>query len=119
MYKYKPVAALMISAVLLTACNTEESADLSTVATESKLAEDLQQQDWASLPEYDTIIDTVGDRPFEIEMVEDQQGKRVLLIVDSDGAAQYKTIFVKKTNRLKIIHIDGEGLLFNDILDDL
>lgn len=116
---YKPLIALVASAALLTACSAEEAAaDQSAAATESGSLEDAKQQDWALLPEYDTIIDMVGDQSLVFEMVEDNQGKRVLLMVESDGTEQYKTIFVKKTNRLKIIEIDGQGLLFNDILKD-
>ncbi|EOV9528596.1 MULTISPECIES: hypothetical protein [Bacillus cereus group] len=68
---------------------------------------------WASLPEYNKIVEQIGGEDYNFQTVTDNEGKRVLHILDKDGRKQYKTIFVKNTNRLKIIKINGDGIIFN------
>lgn len=51
----------------------------------------------------------------QAKLVTDNDGKRVLLFVDNNGETKYKSIFVKKTNHLKIIKMDG-GLVYNGAL---
>ncbi|HIV75462.1 MAG TPA: hypothetical protein H9895_10310 [Candidatus Pseudogracilibacillus intestinigallinarum] len=46
-----------------------------------------------------------------MDVVEDNPSKRIMLIKDENGHKQYKTIYVKKKNFLKIIDLNG-GMIF-------
>lgn len=76
----------------------------------------VKHNEWTSLPEYNKIMEQVGHEEVDFEMVTDNEGKRVLNIVDKDGSIRYKSIFIKDMNRLKIINVKNGGLIFNEIL---
>ncbi|OAB44657.1 hypothetical protein [Paenibacillus antarcticus] len=78
--------------------------------------ESINQEEWSSLPEYDTIIQQIDKEDYNFKTVTDNEGKRILLLIDQGGVEQYKTIYIKNTSRLKIIKIDGEGQIFNEVL---
>lgn len=80
--------------------------------------ESVNAMEWASLPEYNTIIEQIGNNEYTFETVTDNDGKRILTIMDENGEKQYKTVFVKNTSRLKIININGNGVVFNGIIKD-
>lgn len=86
--------------------NNDESANDSTSSNE-----------WSSLPEYDTIIQNIDNKDYTFETVTDNEDKRILLLSNEDGKEQYKTIYVKKTKRLKIIDVDGEGQIYNGVIE--
>lgn len=121
---HRPLLALIATAALLTACSGEQ-ADAGTeaaseneqsfTAIQDESTKDSKMQDLKSLPEFTVIDDEIGSDSLEFDIVADNPGERVLLL-DKNGD-EYKSIFVKETKRLKIIDIDGEGLMFNDILD--
>lgn len=121
---HKPLLALMATAALLAACS-EERADAGTESAseneqsfttiKDESAENSKLQDLKSLPEFTVIDEEIGSDSLEAELASDNPGERVLLL-NKDGD-EFKSIFVKETKRLKIIDIDGKGLIFNDILD--
>lgn len=78
--------------------------------------EETSHDQWSSLPEYDTIMQNIDLKDVIFKTLTDNEGKRILLLSDEDGREKYKSIFIKKTNRLKIIKIDGEGQIFNGVL---
>lgn len=120
---YKPLLATFAAAAILTACSSGESiADNSAIENEqsfksiqSESAKNTELQDLASLPEFTVIDEKIGADSLEFEIVSNSPGKRILLL--NSGSKEYKSIFVKETKRLKIIDLDGEGLVFNDILE--
>ncbi|MFD1173265.1 hypothetical protein [Oceanobacillus picturae] len=65
--------------------------------------------------EYDTLNDVADADHFNSEIVEDNPHKRIILLKDDNGQPQFKSIFVKDTNRLKIINLH-EGLEYNEII---
>lgn len=65
--------------------------------------------------EYDTLDDVADVDHFNSEVVEDNPHKRIILLKDDNNQPQFKSIFVKDTNRLKIINLD-EGLEYNEII---
>lgn len=74
------------------------------------------EKDLSSLPEYGKIIELIGDQDYLFTKESDTGSKRVF-IIEQNGEKQYKTIFIKKTNRLKVIKIHGNGgEVFNQIL---
>lgn len=94
--------------------NPQENDQLKEVQEDAK--ENVNQNEWISLPEYNKIIEQVGKEDIDFEMVTDNEEKRVLNILDKDGSIQYKSIFIKDTNRLKIINVKNDGQIFNEIL---
>ena len=111
---YKSLSILMASAFMLTACNSNETEknDEQPAQTEQKEVEAYDHEKHASLPEYDTIIEQIGNKDYTFNKETDNDDKRVFLI-ELDGEKQYKTIFVKQTKRLKIVKINGGGEIFN------
>ncbi|RIU94734.1 hypothetical protein [Oceanobacillus picturae] len=65
--------------------------------------------------EYDTLDDVADVDHFNSEVVEDNPHKRIILLKDDNAQPQFKSIFVKDTNRLKIINLH-EGLEYNEII---
>lgn len=133
---------LIAAVTMLTACSNNEAANNNSEATEKNQEslhteeqqvdqqvkdqpmEEVQDQskenvdhgEWASLPEYNKIVEQIGNKDFSFETVTDNEDKRVLYVLDENGAKQYKTIFIKNTSRLKIVNINGGGQIFNEIL---
>ncbi|WP_052360622.1 hypothetical protein [Oceanobacillus manasiensis] len=75
----------------------------------------MNTEDINDLLEYDTLDDVADADNFNSEVVEDNPHKRIILLKDDNGQPQFKSIFVKDTNRLKIINLN-EGLVFNEII---
>ena len=73
-----------------------------------------------SVSEYDSYEELVYQDVFNPEqyqgsIVTDNQGKRIFLF--SDGQNQiYKTIYIKHDNRLKIIDLQKDDLVYNKII---
>lgn len=127
--------ALVAAATMLTACNSNET-DENTKEVTEKSEQPVQTADeqvtqnesaqngttpiadhekWSSLPEYGKIIEQIGNEDYNFNKETDNDNKRVFLI-DLKGEKQYKTIFVKNTNRLKIVKINGGGEIFNEVI---
>lgn len=127
----------MVIASLLTACTTNKAAsdnrnevaieeDLVYSETEKdiELANKNDEEDVVSVEisdnikgfkEYETIVETIELDNHFIEIVEDNFGRRIMIIKDDSQQEVYKTIFTKKTNRLKIIAFD-KGQIFSQII---
>ncbi|WP_182200252.1 hypothetical protein [Paraliobacillus salinarum] len=65
--------------------------------------------------EFDTLEEKINADDDHAQIVEDNESKRVMLVSNEDNQKQYKSIFVKDTNRLKIIDLKG-GEVFNQII---
>ncbi|TDL84966.1 hypothetical protein E2R55_26315 [Vibrio vulnificus] len=130
----KSMIALIAAAAMLTACNNDkadENAEKSVQTTDENQTQTENEQQkqpsktetktspkhekWSSLPEYDKIIEQIGNKDYTFNKETDNDGKRVFLI-ELNGEKQYKTVFVKNTNRLKIIKINGGGEIYNGII---
>lgn len=65
-------------------------------------------------PEYEKITEIVNIADHTVQTVTDNEGKRILLFIDNDGEKQYKSIFIKHDERLKVIELNGGGQIFNE-----
>ncbi|MFD1414967.1 hypothetical protein [Oceanobacillus jeddahense] len=65
--------------------------------------------------EMEVIQNEIPSENDSVQVVEDNPHKRILFIGDDANQKKYKTIFIKDTNRLKIIDLNG-GPIFNDII---
>lgn len=57
------------------------------------------------LPEYQTLAATTDLSGYSAQIVEDNRGKRIILFKDANAQPKYKTIYVKYTGMVKVIHL--------------
>ncbi len=93
----KGLTALSLAALLLAGCNDPQS-------------------EGREYPEYEFVEEYIQYGDYKAKEQEDGDGTRVLLWTDEDGEPGYKTILVKETNRLKIIDVKTEEVLFNNVV---
>lgn len=123
---FKKPLILIASLTLLAACgNAEEAAGNKEVIENVKEApssgtsqeradETAVDDEIASLPEYQTIMKEIDKEDCTFKLLTDNEGKRVFLLTDETGKEEYKSIFIKETNRLKIIELESNREIFND-----
>lgn len=68
-----------------------------------------------SFLEYKTLAAKVDVSKYSAQIVVDNLMKRVIVLKDMNGRERYKTVFVKKQNRLKIVDHKG-GLIFDKVI---
>ncbi|UOQ84843.1 hypothetical protein [Gracilibacillus salinarum] len=94
----KKLVWLCIIVFSLTACNT---GDISGEAQEE-------------LQEYGYMENYMEIDQYTVNIKENNPYKRIILYEESNGSIKYKSVFIKKTNRLKIIDITQDQILFNN-----
>ncbi|WP_130860248.1 hypothetical protein [Gracilibacillus phocaeensis] len=67
-------------------------------------------------PETEVLAQHIDLDQLEQQIVEDNPGKRVMLLVSPEGEKEYKSVFIKETSRLKIIPIGPGAPLYNDTI---
>src|SRR5699024_2966617 len=80
------------------------------------LSDQIINEELSDFEEFAVIADNIDVDAYEGKVVEDNQEKRVILFEDENGHEQYKTIFVKHKNFVKIISFD-EGQIFAGSID--
>lgn len=123
--KFVPLLAVLF--VLAACTNTEEAVENKEISDSKKeplqsdnfqnqASEDLVLEEENSLPELPIITQQIDTEDYNLQTVTDNEGKRILLILDDEGTEQYKSIFIKKTKRLKIIDLANDREIFNDLI---
>ena len=131
----KKILTVVAAITMLTACSEQEAATNNPKALQTKetpvvlqeneqakdyieedAKENVEQSQWTALPEYKEIMNQLGTKDVDFEMVSDHEGKRVLKILDENGSILYKSVFIKETNRLKIIDVNKGGTIYNSTL---
>lgn len=69
------------------------------------------KQDITGLKEYASIASVIDPTNFTARITEDNVSKRVILFSDNYGRTQYKSVFLKKTDLLKVINLRGGVVL--------
>ncbi|WP_212919368.1 PepSY domain-containing protein [Ornithinibacillus bavariensis] len=72
----------------------------------------VQSSETKSFTEFQKISKLINVDDLKVQLVTDNSSKRIILFLDANGREKYKTIFIKSTNHLKLIEING-GLVFN------
>src|SRR5699024_200977 len=98
----------------------EAAKDKETLAQEIKESVENEDttvisDDYKQLEEFDAINDTIDLEHATLDIVEDNYGKRVLLVTNDKGIETHKAIYIKNKNRLKIIEF-GKGQIFNQVI---
>ena len=112
--------------------DTDQQTESETPAEEPDQAEEPENTEEETAEETSNVPDTLKDyeeseqlaanidnlNELNPEVETDNPNKRVILYADDSHKKEYKSIFIKKENRLKIIKLNGkeEGLIFNEIL---
>lgn len=66
----------------------------------------------SSLPEYNTLAAHVDLSTLTPVVVSDNSNNRTILLKDANGREQFKSIYVKRTNMLKIINLKGGQIFY-------
>ena len=89
-----------------------------TTATPSPPTDAPAASELAGFEEYAVLQSTIGNLDSLTPEIEtDNPNTRVILYADADGRKVYKSIYVKRNNRLKVIDLNGGGPpLYNDTI---
>jgi len=94
--------------------------DKETLEDDSDVAETngtvTNNDDLEKFPEFDTIAEHIDLNYYQGIVETDNKGNRVILFEDEKGHSEYKSIFVKRDNRLKLVQFIDDGLLYNEII---
>src|SRR5699024_563209 len=66
--------------------------------------------------EYNTMKKHIDVDDYDVKKIEDNKNKRVIILKDAKGNAQYKSIYIKHKDTVKIIDLDG-GLVYKGSLE--
>ena len=95
---------------------SEENSDATESNEEDASSNDSANSELASFEEYSKIEEVADVSNLKGIVETDNPGTRVILFEEDNGNKTLKSVFVKKENRLKVISLDDDGLLYNDIL---
>src|SRR5699024_8235027 len=94
--------------------NKAESNDNNTVEKDKEESkEQKQKSEVEGFTEYSILDKKLDMDNLSDEVVKDNDYKRIILLKDENGQPQYKSIYIKNKNRLKVIDLHG-GLVYND-----
>lgn len=93
-----------------------EKADESNEANTGEVITNSNNDALKDLPEFNVLADTIDLGVYHGMIETDNQGTRIILFGIEQNHKEYKSIFVKNDNRLKIIKLDNDGLIYNEIL---
>lgn len=93
--------------------NNSQMADTNTIKEHEETSEGTSDSNYTELP---IVFEKIGNDTFEQIVKTDNPNKRVILFNDEKHNKKYKSIYIKQNNRLKVIDLANDRLLFNDIL---
>lgn len=67
--------------------------------------------------EYSLISEHIDVSEYEAEVETDNDGTRVLFFEDEAGEKVYKSVYVKDAQRLELIHLGEQGVLYDGTLE--
>lgn len=91
----------------------QETEELGEVVESSESADN---DNLKSLPEFDVLADEIDLSTHSNIVKTDNKGNRVILFENENGVKQYKSVFVKYKNRLKIVDLPNDHLIFNEVI---
>ncbi|PAE06653.1 hypothetical protein CHI12_15200 [Terribacillus saccharophilus] len=98
---------LLLSGVTLNTDHSQQNDNASLIQNNETKLEDYT--------EYEVLNEKVNIQKYQTKVETDNKNTRILIMSDDEDQEQYKSIFIKDTNRLKIIEFK-RGLIFNEEL---
>lgn len=92
---------------------TVQPAEKTPEATKPESKPDAEQN--STLAEYAKLSSIVNVDNLNLQVVEDNASKRIITLKDQNGRVQYKSIFMKRTNMLKVIDTRGGQIFYGSI----
>lgn len=74
------------------------------------------QEALINFPEYETIKNNADIEELQYTIETDNPNTRVIIFNTADSIKKYKTVFVKRENRLKIINLENHEQIYNQII---
>lgn len=103
--------ALLLTGVIASDTNAQDQESKEDSSHDSQnISSNIKQ-----LAEYDVLDGQVSMEDYQAQIVTDNIHKRVIVLLDENNRQQFKSIFIKNTNRHKIIDF-GKGQIFNQII---
>ncbi|HLQ97156.1 MAG TPA: hypothetical protein VK135_00565 [Candidatus Dormibacteraeota bacterium] len=100
--------------------NNENAVNNQTDDNEENVEDDQGNDIPESLADFEetqTLSEQIDLNALDPEIETDNQNNRVIIFSDDSHTKKYKSIFIKKQNRLKIISLDDDGQIFNEVID--
>src|SRR5690625_2473229 len=100
--------------------NNENTVNNQTDDNEENVEDDQGNDIPESLADFEetkTLSEQIDLNALDPEIETDNQNNRVIIFSDDSKTKKYKSIFIKKQNRLKIISLDDDGQIFNEVID--
>ncbi|KAA0965306.1 hypothetical protein FQ087_03075 [Sporosarcina sp. ANT_H38] len=126
----KKLLITFLGILLLAGCSDDKTVSSEKPETDSTSTEEIsepvkeenkieteQNEGLTDLPEYAILSEKINLDTHKAIIETDNRGNRIILFENDNGIKAFKSIFVKNDNRLKIIKLDDDGLIYNDILN--
>lgn len=96
----------------------EETVNEPIVKEETEKAPIVKEENEAlnDLPEYDIWAQYIDLSTFEADVETDNNNIRVIFFEDGDGQKSFKSVFLKEANHLKLVSLDDDGLIHDDVI---
>ena len=96
--------------------NIEDTDDIDGSNTEDTDDIDTKNDHLKDFTEFDVLVDKIDLDIYQGVVETDNKGNRIILFENENGDKEYKSIFIKHENRLKIVQFDDDGLIYNEII---
>ncbi|MBU5467502.1 hypothetical protein KQI49_11795 [Virgibacillus sp. MSJ-26] len=96
--------------------DVDEDIEKSEDESDEDAEKEDQESDQSDLEEYSVVEEHIDLDKYEMDIEEDNPHKRVILYKDDHNEKDYKSIYIKDKNRLKIIEF-GHGEIYDEVID--
>ena len=101
---------------LLDIKNNEKPLYNDFLASEEKEVHVDKKSELENFEEYATLNDTIDLSKYSSIVESDNKGSRVIIFKDENEKKVYKSVYTKNNQRLKIIQLTDDQLLFNEVI---
>lgn len=96
--------------------DVDKDTDKAEDENEENADQDDQENNHSDIEEYSVVEEHIDLDKYEMDIEEDNPHKRVILYKDDQNKKDYKSIYIKDKNRLKIIEF-GHGEIYDEVID--
>lgn len=103
----------LLGVTLLVGCSNDVSNETETTNIPIVKEENEGLND---ILEYDLLAQHIDLSVYEADMETDNNGTRVIFFEDEEGHKAYKSVFVKEAKHLKLVSLDDDGIIYDDVI---